>query len=45
MVEVFKKGAYLLDGQIVWAEEAQNQPAPAQAREQPTPLTQYIRSP
>ncbi len=33
MVEVFKKGAYLLDGQIVWAEEAQNQPAPAQARE------------
>ena len=33
MVEVIKRGAYLVDGQIVWAEEAQNQPAPAQARE------------
>ena len=33
MVEVIRKGAYLLDGQIVWADEARNQPAPGEARE------------
>ena len=33
MVEVIKKGAYLVDGQIVWAEDAQGQEAPGQARE------------
>ena len=33
MVEVIKKGAYLLDGQIVWANEAQGQPSPEAARE------------
>ena len=33
MVEVIKKGAYLVDGQIVWAEDAAGQQAPDAARE------------
>ena len=33
MVEVMKKGAYLVDGQIVPAESAQGQAAPDAARE------------
>ena len=33
MVEVFKKGAYLLDGKPVWAEDAQGAEAPMAARE------------
>ena len=33
MVEVIKKGAYLVDGQIVWAEDAAGQEAPDAARE------------
>ena len=32
MVEVINKGAYLIDGRIVWAEEARGQAAPEQAR-------------
>lgn len=33
MVEVIKKGAYLLDGQLVWADQAGGQPSPDEARE------------
>ena len=33
MVEVIKKGAYLVDGQIVWAENAAGQESPDAARE------------
>ncbi|MBQ4577587.1 MAG: hydratase, partial [Clostridia bacterium] len=33
MVEVIKKGAYLVDGQIVYADQAQNVAAPDEARE------------
>ena len=33
MVEVIKKGAYLVDGQIVWAGEAEGQESPDAARE------------
>ncbi len=33
MVEVYKKGAYLLDGMPVWAEDAAGVSAPKQARE------------
>ena len=33
MVEVIKKGAYLVDGQIVWAENAAGQDSPNAARE------------
>ena len=33
MVEVIKKGAYLVDGQIVWAENAAGQGSPDAARE------------
>ena len=33
MVEVIKKGAYLVDGQIVWADAAQGQAAPDEDRE------------
>ena len=33
MVEVIKQGAYLVDGQIVWAQDAQGQQAPDAARE------------
>ena len=33
MVEVIKKGAYLVDGQIVYADQAQGMAAPDQARE------------
>lgn len=32
MVQVFKKGAYLLDGKPVWAEEARDVLPPDQAR-------------
>ena len=33
MVEVIKKGAYLVDGQIVYADQAQNVATPDEARE------------
>ena len=33
MVEVIKKGAYLVDGQIVYADQAQNVASPDEARE------------
>ena len=33
MVEVIHKGAYLVDGQILWAEDARGQADPGQARE------------
>ena len=33
MVEVIKKGAYLVDGKIVWAEDLPTGEAPDQARE------------
>lgn len=33
MVEVIKKGAYLVDGEIVWAGEAEGQESPDAARE------------
>ena len=33
MVEVIKKGAYLVDGQIVWGENAAGQESPDAARE------------
>mgnify|MGYP001104361143 CR=1 FL=1 len=33
MVEIIRQGAYLLDGQIVPAGQAQGQPAPDKARE------------
>ena len=33
MVEVIQKGAYLVDGQIVWAEDAQGQAGPDAGRE------------
>ncbi len=33
MVEIIRQGAYLLDGQIVPAGQAQRQPAPDKARE------------
>ena len=33
MVEVIKKGAYLVDGRIVWADQAQGQAAPEEARQ------------
>ena len=33
MVEVIKKGAYLVDGKIVYADQAQGMAAPDQARE------------
>ena len=33
MVEAIKKGAYLVDGQILWAEDAPDREAPVQARE------------
>ena len=31
MVEVIKKGADLLDGQLVWADQAGGQPSPDEA--------------
>ena len=33
MVEVIQQGAYLVDGQIIPAGQAQGQPAPGEARE------------
>ena len=33
MVEVIKKGAYLVDGQIIYADQAQGMAAPDEARE------------
>ena len=35
MVEVIKKGAYLVDGQIVYADQAQNVPPPTKPAKRP----------
>ena len=43
MVEVIKRGAYLVDGQIVWAEGAAGQDAPERARER-TIASSILRS-
>ena len=43
MVEVIKRGAYLVDSQIVWAEGAAGQDAPERARER-TIASSILRS-
>ena len=43
MVEVIKKGAYLVDGKIVWAEDLPTGEAPDQAREKT--IAYSIRAP